>query len=159
MWGPSAHVISHVSKCQKDVKLSKRCQKVKHLDYGGGSPKKKKKNTQWGSHIDVNFHITYDGDQNTQNVHRKYFWPILMTFICDVKIDVNMCEPHCVNFVVNLLHSSNVWHLTSFWQFDIFFTSFWQFDIFLTFWQMTCNLNHLSPSQGYLWCIIFDIFD
>ena len=29
-----------MSNCQKDVK----CQKVKHMDYGGGSQKKKKKN-------------------------------------------------------------------------------------------------------------------
>ena len=26
-----------MSKCQKDVKLSKKCQKVKQLDCGGGS--------------------------------------------------------------------------------------------------------------------------
>ena len=35
--------------------------------------------------------------KNPQNVHRKYFWAVLMTFISDVKIDVNMCEPHQVN--------------------------------------------------------------
>ena len=35
--------------------------------------------------------------KNPQNVHRKYFWAILMTFISDVKIDINMCEPHYVN--------------------------------------------------------------
>ena len=48
--------------------------------------------------------------KNPQNVHRKYFWAILMTFISDVKIDVNMCEPHYVNlfFFVNLLHSPDV---------------------------------------------------
>ena len=45
--------VDHVAKCQKDVKLSKcqvvkkmsscqkdvKCQKVKHMDYGGGSQK------------------------------------------------------------------------------------------------------------------------
>ena len=33
-----------------------------------------------------------------------------MTFISDVKNDVNICEPHCVNlnFFVNLLHSLGV---------------------------------------------------
>ena len=35
-----------MSSCQKDVK----CQKVKHMDYGGGSQ-------------NVNFDIKYDGDQ------------------------------------------------------------------------------------------------
>ena len=37
--------------------------------------------------------------KNPQNVHRKYFWAILMTFISDVKIDINICEPHCVNLI------------------------------------------------------------
>ena len=39
-------------------------------------------------------------NKNTQNVHRKYIWPILMTFMCDV----NICESHHVNllFFVNL---------------------------------------------------------
>ena len=35
--------------------------------------------------------------KNPQNVHRKYFYAVLMTFISDVKIEVNMCEPHQVN--------------------------------------------------------------
>ena len=35
--------------------------------------------------------------KNPQNVHRKYFWAILLTFIFDVKIDINICEPHYVN--------------------------------------------------------------
>ena len=54
--------------------------------------------------------------KNPQNVHRKYFWAILMTFISDIKIDVNMCEPHYVYlfFFVNFLHSPDVW------LFDIF---------------------------------------
>ena len=33
-------VVKKMSSYQKDVKLSKRCQKVKHMDYGGGSQKK-----------------------------------------------------------------------------------------------------------------------
>ena len=94
-------------------------------------------------HIDVNFDVKYDSDQNPQNVHRKYLWPILVTFIFDIKTDVNMCEPHYANLFVfvNVLHSPDVWlfdiwhlfdNLTSFWQFDIFLdklTFCWQFDI------------------------------
>ena len=39
-----------------------KCQKIKHLDYGGGSQKKKKKiDTMRFTHIDVNFDVTYDG--------------------------------------------------------------------------------------------------
>ena len=45
--------------CQKDVK----CQKVKHLDYGGGSEKKKIDIMRF-THIDVNFDIKYEGHQN-----------------------------------------------------------------------------------------------
>ena len=57
---------------QKDVKLSKRCQivkkkdvkcqKVKHMDYGGGSQKKKIDIMRF-TDIDINFDVTYDGDQ------------------------------------------------------------------------------------------------
>ena len=37
---PIAQMSKKLSSCQKAVKLSKRCQKVKHMDYGGGSQKK-----------------------------------------------------------------------------------------------------------------------
>ena len=40
------------------------------------------------------------GTRKPQNVHRKYFWPILVTCIFDIKIDVNMCEPHYVNLFI-----------------------------------------------------------
>ena len=46
-----------MSSCQKDVK----CQKVKHMDYGGGS--QKKIDIVRFTHTDVNFDVTYDGDQ------------------------------------------------------------------------------------------------
>ena len=54
-----------------------------------------------------------------QNVHIKYFWPIVMTIICDIKIDINVCEHHYINWFifVNLLHSPAVWHLSNFVQF------------------------------------------
>ena len=88
--------------------------------------------------------------KNPQNVHRKCFWTILVTFIFDVKIDINMCEPHYVNLsFVNLLHSLCVWLFDIWHLFDIL-TSFWHFDIFLTIWHIAYNLNHLIPSQGYL---------
>ena len=51
-------VVKKMSSCQKDVK----CQKVKHMDYGGGS--QKKIDMMRFTHIDVNFDVTYDGDQN-----------------------------------------------------------------------------------------------
>ena len=45
-----------MSNCQKDVK----CQKVNHIDYGGGS---QKIDIMRFTHIDVNFDVTYDGHQ------------------------------------------------------------------------------------------------
>ena len=89
----------------------------------------------------------------THGLWTMMFWTILVTFIFDIKIDVNMYEPNYFNlFFGNLLHSPHVWlfdiwhlfeNLTSFWQFDIFLTheqwgtwamghmtSFWQFDTF-----------------------------
>ena len=44
------------------------------------------------THTDVNFDIKYDSDQNPQNVHRKYFWPILVSFKFDIKFDVNISQ-------------------------------------------------------------------
>ena len=38
-----------------------KCQKIKYLDYGGGSQKKIE--IMRFTHIDVNFDITYDGNQ------------------------------------------------------------------------------------------------
>ena len=59
---------------------------------------KKIKLTQWGSEILTSILTSQMMvTKNPQNVHRKYFWAILMTFISEVKIDVNICEPHCVN--------------------------------------------------------------
>ena len=52
-----------MSSCQKDVKY----QKVKHLDYGGGSHKKYI-HTMMFTHIDVNFYIKYEGHQNWSKI-------------------------------------------------------------------------------------------
>ena len=81
--------------------------------------------------------------KNPQNVHRKYFWAILVTFISDIKIDVNMCEPHYVYlfFFVNILHSPDVW-LFDIWHLFDNLTSFWQLDIFLTFWVQIAHGPH-----------------
>ena len=34
--------------------------------------------------------------KNAQNVQGKYFWSILMTFTCDIKIYINMYEPRYI---------------------------------------------------------------
>ena len=120
------------------VKMSKRCQVVK------------KSNIWTMEEVHMLMSVVTSlmiVTKNTQNVHRKYFWPILMNFICDIKIDVNICEPHCFNLLFVLWISCIVqmfafWYLTSSWQLDIFLTSF------LTFYS-----NHLSLAPGYFWHI------
>ena len=97
--------------------------------------KKNNKLTQWGSHILTSIFTSHMMvTKNPQNVHRNFFWAILLTFIFNIKIDVNICEPHYVNlfFFVNLLHSPNVW----------------PFDISHLLNLDTYNLNHLSPHRA-----------
>ena len=65
-----------------------------------------------------------------------FFKTILMTFICNIKIDVTVCKPHCVNFFfvfVNLLLSPAVWLFDIWHLFNILhlldtLTYFWHFD-------------------------------
>ena len=82
--------LSNVSNCQKDVK----CQKVKHMDCGGSQ---KYIDIMRFTHTNISCDVKYDGDQKPSKCAKKVFWPILVTFIFDVKIDVNMCEPHYVD--------------------------------------------------------------
>ena len=55
------------------------------------------------THIDVSFDVKYEGHQNcskTKIVQKHFLCPFggfLVTIICDVKIDIIMCEPHYVN--------------------------------------------------------------
>ena len=124
--------VKKMSKCQKDVK----CQKVKHMDYGGGSQKKLIHIMKF-THNDVNFDVKYEGHQNCsktlsmhilrvlshhhmwhQNWH-QYVWTSLCQFI----------------FFVNLLHSPCVW-LFDIWHLFDSLTSFWQLDIFFDTWAM-----------------------
>ena len=130
-------VVKKTSNCQKDVKLSKRCQMSNNQTHRLWRRFTKKINwhnevhTHWHQFLMSHMMVT----KNPQNGHRKCFWGFLVTIICDVKIDVNVCEPHYVNlfFFVNLLHSLCVWFFDIWHLFDNL-TSFWQFDIFLTFW-------------------------
>ena len=115
-----------MSSFQKDVK----CQKVKHMDYGGGS--QKNKFTYYSSHILMSILTSHMMvTKNPQNVHRKCYWTILVTFIFNIKIDINMCEPHYGNLfflwtssIVQVFDFFGIWHLfdnlTSFWQLEIF---------------------------------------
>ena len=114
---------------------------------------KKIKLTQWGSQIFTSILTSQMMvTKNPQNVHRKYFWPILMTFVSDIKIDINMCEPHYVNLF--FLWTSSIVQMFDYLTFDIFLTTWHLFDNLTSFWYFdTFNLNHLSPHRA-----IFDIF-
>ena len=83
-----------------------------------------------------------------QNVHRKYFWAILMTSFSDFKIDVNICEPHLSCFmgtssIVNVFDSFHIWHV-----FELFLSFCHLFDI------LTRNLL-LKPSQPVIGLFFF----
>ena len=86
--------------------------------------------------------------KNPQYVHRKCFWTILVTFMFDVKIDINMCEPHYVNyfFFVNLLHSLCVW-LFDIWHLFDNLISFWHLDSFLTTWHLFWHMGNGKCGQ------------
>ena len=51
-----------MSNCQKDVK----CQKIEHLNYGGGLPKKNGHNEV--HRFDGNFDITFEDNQNWSKI-------------------------------------------------------------------------------------------
>ena len=70
------------------------------MDYGGGSHKKKKIDIMRFTHIDVNFDDTYEGHQNCSKTLSMHILRVfVVTIICDIKIDINMCEPHYVNLL------------------------------------------------------------
>ena len=100
------------------------------------------------THNDVNFDVKYEGHQNCSKTLSKHILRVLVTIICDVKIDVNMCEPHYVNlfFFVNLLHSPCVW-LFDIWHLFDNLTSFWQLDIFMTTWHLFWHLDNGKCGQ------------
>ena len=75
--------------------------------------------------------------KNPPNVHIKCFWTVLVTFIFNIKIDVNMYEPHYVNLAVSLnLPQVHVFDFLTCWHLFDILTSFWYFDLFLTFWHL-----------------------
>ena len=130
-------VVKKMSNCQKDVKLSKRCQMSNNQTHRLWRRFTKKINwhnevhTHWRQFLTSHMMVT----KNPQNGHRKCFWGFSVTIICDVKnwrqcVWTSLCQ---FIFFVNLLHSLCVW-LFDIWHLFDNLTSFWQFDIFLTFW-------------------------
>ena len=75
------------------------------------------------------------------------FWGFLVTIICDVKIDVNMCEPHYVNLF--FLWTSSIVHVFDFLTFDIFLTTWHFFDNLTSFWQLDIFLDIWTWAMGH----------
>ena len=152
---PIAHVphcscVKMMSSCQKDVKLSKRCQMSKNQTHRLWRRFTKKLNwhnevhTHWHQFLTSHMMVT----KNPQNVHRKCFWGFLVTIICDVKnwrqcVWTSLCQ-----FI--FLWTSSIVYVFDCLTFDIFLTIWHLFDNLTSFWQFF-NLNHLIPSQGYFW--------
>ena len=151
---PIAHMSKKMSSCQKAVKLSKRCQVVKKMSNVKKSNTqtmeevhKKKKFTQWGSHILMS--ILMSNMKVTKIVQKHFlctFWGFLVTIICDIKIDISMCEPHFMS-IYYFLWTSSIIPVFDFLTFDIFLTTWHLFDnltSFLTYgqWKMWANGYH-----------------
>ena len=128
-------IVKKMSNCQKDVK----CQKNQTHRLWRRFTKKinwhNEVHTFWHQFLTSHMMVT----KNPQNVHRKCFWTILVTFIFDVKIDVNMCEPHYVNLF--FLWTSSIVYVFDFLTFDIFLTTWHLFDNLTSFWHMS-NATH-----------------
>ena len=124
-----------MSNCQKDVKLA-NVKKVKSLNYGGGSQKI------------INWH--YEVCRYWCQKHFLCtFWGFLITIICDIKIDINMCEPHYVNFF--FFWTSSTVHVFDFLTFDIFLTTWHLFDNLTSFWQLDIFLGHMGNMTHGQW--------
>ena len=99
------------------------------------------------THIDVNFDVKYEGNQNCSKTLSMH---ILRVFGHHHMWHQNWCQYVWISlcefiFFVNLLHSPCVW-LFDIWHLFDNLTSFWQLDIFLTtshlFWHVgngTCG--------------------
>ena len=155
---PIAHVphclcVKKMSSCQKDVKLSKRCQMSKSQTHRLWRRFTKKKiDIMRLTHIDVNFDIKCEGHQNcskTLSLHIlrvfgdhhmwhqnwcQYVWTSLCQFI----------------FFMNLIHSLYVF---DFLTFDIFLTIWHLYENLTSFWHMS-NVAH---GQWGTWHL-FDTF-
>ena len=147
---PIAHVlhcscVKKMSSCQKDVKLSKRCQMSKSQTHRLWRRFTKKIN--WHNEIYTYWcqfwcHIWWSPKlfKNTFYAHFEGFWwpSYVMSKLTSI----------CVNLIMSLYFFVNLFHSLCVWLFDIWhlfdnLTSFWQFDIFLTFWHLFDILTSL----------------
>ena len=129
-------VVKKMSSCQKDVKLSKRCQMSNSQTHGLWRRFTKKIN--WHNEVHTYWcqfwcHIWWwpkTLKMCIESVFEQFWWPSYLT---------SKLTSICVNlimwiyfFFVNLLHSLCVWFFDIWHLFDIL-TSFWHFNILTSF--------------------------
>ena len=115
----------------------------------------KKNKLTWGSCILTSILMS---QVKVIKIGHKYilstFWGVLVAIICDIKIDVIVCELHCVKiFFVNLLHSQAVW------LFDTWHTyaSHLVVDVFIEFSKYIHWICEYLPGGcwGWIYCTYF----
>ena len=102
--------------CQKDVKLSKRCQMSKSQTHRLWRRFTKKIN--WHNEVHTYWHQFWHQIWRSPKLFKNTlcsFWGFLVTIICDIKIDVKMGEPHYVNLF--LLWTSSIVYVSDFLTF------------------------------------------
>ena len=109
----------------------------------------KNKFTQWCSHILMSI---FTSSMKVTKIVQKHFlctfWGFLVTIICDIKIDISMCEHHYVNLF--FLWTSSIVHVFDFLTFDIFLTTWHLFNIFF----ITSHIfNFLTHGQWGTWAM------
>ena len=131
-----------MSNCQKDVKLT-NVKKVKSLDYREGSQNIINWHNKVYRYWCQVWHQIWRSPKLLRNTFYAHFEEFLVTIICDIKIDVNMCEPHYVNlFFTWTFHSPGIWFFNNRHLFD----NLTSFDILLP--HHLCALTHGNRGDG-----------
>ena len=137
-------VTGHISNGAHIWHLFVKCQKIKHLHYGGGSQKK------------INWH-------NEVHTYWRQFWCHIWWSLKTLKMSIEIifgqfCWPSyltskltsiSVNLIMSIyffLWTSSIVCMFDFLIFDIFLTTWHLFDIL----THQLNLNHLSPHRAIL---------
>ena len=133
-------IVKKMSNCQKDVK----CQKIKHIDYGGGSQKKLIDIMRF-THFDINFWC-------------RICWSLKTLKMCIESVlnnfgDLHIWRQNWRQYVwTSLCQLFFLWTSSLVYVFD-FLTSFWQLDIFLTIWHLfdTWAMQHMANGAHGQW--------
>ena len=148
---PHCPCVKMMSSCQKDVKLSKRCQMSENQTHRLWRRFTKKINwhnevhTHWRQFLTSHMMVTKTLKMCIESVFEGFWWPSYVTS----KIDGNVCEPHYVNLF--FLWTSSIVYVFDFLTFDIFLRIWHLFDNLTSFWLflggLSLHLNHLIGSR------------